>query len=107
MARRIMGNLRFMAIEAFLRVGLIGAGWVTQHHLAGWAAHRGTARVVAIADPNLAAAPAHTHKYGIAQCFASAEEMLAHVELDAVDIAAPREPHPQLVRLAADRDLAV
>ncbi|HQS48725.1 MAG TPA: gfo/Idh/MocA family oxidoreductase, partial [Xanthobacteraceae bacterium] len=35
-----------------LRIGLIGAGWVTQHHLVGWRELAGRARVVAIADPS-------------------------------------------------------
>lgn len=90
-----------------LRVGLAGAGWVTQHHLAGWAQLAGRAQVVAIADPNLEAARERARTHGIAQVFASVEEMLAQVELDAIDIAAPREFHAPLVRLAAAKGLAV
>ncbi|MET0722992.1 MAG: Gfo/Idh/MocA family oxidoreductase, partial [Tardiphaga sp.] len=35
-----------------LRVGLIGAGWVTQYHLQAWQKLAGKATVVAIADPS-------------------------------------------------------
>lgn len=90
-----------------LRVGMAGAGWVTQHHLAGWKAQGEAARVVAIADPDAAAAGARAVQYGIAQVFGSVEAMLAGCELDAVDVAAPREFHAPIVRLAARRGHAV
>src|SRR4051812_15605479 len=93
--------------SAILRVGLVGAGWVTQHHLAAWAGLKGRARVVAIADPNPAAAAARARDFGIEQTFASAQEMFERAELDAVDVAAPREAHAAVVRLAADKGLAV
>jgi len=90
-----------------LRVGLVGAGWVTQHHLAGWSRLAGRAKVVAIADPSTQAAQARADAFGIARTFASAAEMFEHVELDAVDVATPREFHAPVVRMAADKGLAV
>lgn len=90
-----------------LRIGLIGAGWVTQHHLAGWQQHASRARVVSIADPNTTQAQARASAFGIDQVFASAEQMLAQSDLDAVDVAAPRETHAALVRLAAQHGLPV
>lgn len=90
-----------------LRVGLIGAGWVTQYHLLAWQKLAGRAVVVAIADPSAENAAARATQFGIDRCIASAEEMLAQGGLDAVDIAAPRAVHAQLVRLAADCGLPV
>lgn len=90
-----------------LRVGLIGAGWVTQHHLRGWAALADRAEVVAIADPSEAARTARMREFGIHAGFAGAQEMLAACDLDAVDIAAPRAVHAEMVRLAADKGLAI
>jgi D-apiose dehydrogenase len=90
-----------------LRVGLVGAGWVTQHHLQAWAALQGRARVVAIADPALDRARARAQAFGIGSVFDSAQAMLDAGQLDAVDIAAPRELHAPLVRLAASRGLPV
>jgi predicted dehydrogenase len=90
-----------------LRIGLIGAGWVTQYHLQGWQKLAGNASVVAITDPSAENAAARANEFGIEQRFASADEMLAQCDLDAVDIAAPRAVHAELVRLAADRGLAV
>ena len=90
-----------------MRVGLVGAGWVTQHHLAGWARLAGRAEVVAIADPNLAAAAHRATEFGIAQTFAGAAQMLDAAALDAIDVAAPREFHAEAVRLAAACGLPV
>jgi predicted dehydrogenase len=90
-----------------LRVGLAGAGWVTQHHLAAWSALSERARVVAIADPREEAARARATKYGIPAVFSSVETMLEQVQLDVIDIAAPREFHVPICRMAAQRGLAI
>jgi predicted dehydrogenase len=86
-----------------LRIGLVGAGFVTQHHLNGWQreTERGRARVVAIADPSAERAQTRASDYGIAAVYADAATMFDHERLDAVDIAAPREFHAELVRMAA------
>lgn len=94
-------------MTAPLRVGLVGAGWVTSHHLAGWRALAGQAAVVAIADPNAANARARAREFGIPRVFANAEDMFDAMALDAVDVAAPREFHAAIVRAAARRGLAV
>src|SRR5690242_15790360 len=88
-----------------LRVGLIGAGMVSRHHLIAWAALADQARVVAIADPSTENAARRAGEFGITETFRDAESMLAGTELDAVDIAAPRAIHASLVRLAAARKL--
>lgn len=90
-----------------LRVGLIGAGWVTQHHLRGWQRLGDDAKVVAIADPSAEAARRRADEFGIPARFTSAAEMLAAGGLDAVDIAAPRQVHADLARLAADHGLPI
>ncbi len=90
-----------------LRIGLIGAGMVSRHHLMAWAEIADQARVVAIADPSHDNAARRATEFGISQTYDDAEAMLAATELDAVDIAAPRELHAPLVRLAAKRRLPV
>lgn len=90
-----------------LRVGLIGAGMVSRHHLIAWAELKDQARVVAVADPSEANAARRAGEFGIPSLFRNAETMLADAELDAVDIAAPRELHASLVRLAAAKRLPV
>lgn len=90
-----------------LRVGLIGAGWVTAYHLHAWQRLAGRAEVVAIADPATERCTARAAEFGIARSYADAAEMLAREELDAVDIAAPRAFHAELVRLAARHGVAI
>ena len=90
-----------------LRIGLIGAGMVSRHHLIAWADIPDLARVVAIADPSRDNAARRADEFSISQIYTDAEAMLAASELDAVDIAAPRQFHVPLVRLAAKRGLPV
>jgi predicted dehydrogenase len=90
-----------------LKVGLIGAGWVTQHHLRAWRRLSHKANVVAIADPSLDRAGERAREFDVAQVYASAEELMAKAGVDAVDIAAPREVHASLVRMAAARGLPI
>jgi predicted dehydrogenase len=90
-----------------LRIGLIGAGMVSRHHLIAWADIPDRARVSAIADPSRENATRRADEFGISNIYADAEAMLAASELDAVDIAAPRQFHAPLVRLAAKHRLPV
>src|SRR5882757_1342480 len=90
-----------------LRIGLIGAGMVSRHHLIAWASLSDQARVVAVADPSGENAARRAGEFAIPQIWASAAAMLAECELDAIDIAAPREMHAPLVRLAAAKRLPV
>lgn len=90
-----------------LRVGLIGAGWVTTHHLQGWQQHAARARVVAIADPQEVAARVRADAFSIEQVFTCAKTMLSQCAVDVVDVAVPRELHAEMVLLAAERGLPV
>jgi predicted dehydrogenase len=90
-----------------LRIGLIGAGMVSRHHLLAWADIAERASVVAIADPSRENAIRRAEEFGISNIYADAEAMFAGIELDAVDIAAPRQFHAPLVRPAAKRRLPV
>jgi predicted dehydrogenase len=90
-----------------LRIGLIGAGMVSRHHLIAWAAISEQAQIVAIADPSRENATRRADEFRIPNLYADAKAMLEAVELDAVDIAAPRQFHAPLVRLAAQRRLPV
>jgi D-apiose dehydrogenase len=92
---------------ARLRVGLAGAGWVSAHHLDAWREVADRAVVVAIADPNRAAAAARAAQFAIPAVYDSVEAMLDGEALEALDIAVPRELHAPLCRLAAERGLAI
>jgi predicted dehydrogenase len=53
-----------------LRIGMIGAGMVTQHHLAAWS-EIPDAEVVAIADPDRSRAEARAQAFDIAHASAT------------------------------------
>ncbi len=72
-----------------MRVGLVGAGWVTQYHLPAWANVDG-AEVVAICDPDPIALGSRANAFGIAGRYPSLKDMLENIEIDALDIATPR-----------------
>jgi D-apiose dehydrogenase len=86
------------------RIGLAGAGFVSQHHLLAWR-KLGRVSVVAICDPDARRAAARAREFDIPHTYPDAAQMVAGEPLDALDIAAPRECHASLVRLAADHRL--
>jgi predicted dehydrogenase len=89
-----------------IRVGLVGAGWVTQYHLPAWANAEG-AEVVAICDPDPQALHARADSFGIARRYPSLEAMLDGAGIDALDIATPRRFHADNVRAGAARGLPI
>lgn len=89
------------------RIGMIGAGWVTRHHLDAYRALADRATVVAIADPSADAGVSRAGEYGIARVYADAGDMISSEQLDAIDVASPREFHAEHVRLAARANIAV
>lgn len=90
-----------------MRIGAIGAGMVSRHHQIAWAKLRPDVKVVAIADPIADNAARRAAEFDIPRTYTSAEAMLDGEQLDAIDIAAPREHHAALVRLGVARGLAV
>ena len=90
-----------------LRMGLIGAGWVTQHHLNAYRQLADRVKVVAIADPDAQARNGRAQTYAIPAAYAQAAEMLEREQLDAVDIASPRETHVAMCQLAAAKGLPI
>jgi predicted dehydrogenase len=90
-----------------MRVGAIGAGMVSRHHQIAWAKLRPDVQVVAIADPMAENAASRAAEFDIPRTYTSAAAMIDAEQLDAIDIAAPREHHAALVRLGVARGLAV
>jgi len=81
------------------RIGISGAGFGVKSHLPALLAHP-RFEVVALASPTSAAAIAQERK--IAHAFASAREMIAGCELDAVVVASPPFAHRDDVLAALD-----
>ena len=85
--------------EGVVRVGIIGMGRVGQSRLATYAGIEG-ARVVACADVNEGAAERAARPYGVPHVYANFRDLLAHDDIDAVDVCLHNNFHTQ-VTLAA------
>ncbi|MDR6417362.1 Gfo/Idh/MocA family oxidoreductase [Pseudarthrobacter sulfonivorans] len=84
-----------------VRIGLIGSGWMGAFHAESIARRVPDAVLTAIADPNLESAGALAASLGIAKVTASADDILADPEIDAVIIASPARFHAALISQAA------
>jgi predicted dehydrogenase len=77
-----------------IKVAVIGAGGMLQHHVAGFS--KAGAELVGIMDVNAKAARKAAEKWQIAQAFDTVEEMLAESDADAVSIIVPNKFHAPL-----------
>jgi D-apiose dehydrogenase len=93
--------------DRHLRVGLLGCGWVSEHHLRAWSSISDRAEIVALVDPSNDALKRRGDEFGVERRYSSAEAMLEAGEIDALDVATPRETHAAAVRLGASRGLPV
>lgn len=93
-----------------IRVGLVGAGFVSDFHLKAWAKVSG-ARVVAICDPNPAHLAQRADRFGIDGRFADFDDLFAGTDINVLDIASPREFHyahvTRAVAFAEQKTLAI
>jgi len=90
-------------MAATVRVGVIGAGFVTELHLEAFARVR-NAEVVAIAGRQGSQRPAElAHRFGIANVAPSWEALLERDDVDVVTIAVPNDLHMPICVAAAGR----
>lgn len=82
-----------------MRVLIIGSGFVTPFHLAGW--HHAGAVVAAIVSRNPETAGALARRFSVPRVHTDVAEALAVVRPDVVDICSPVELHLEHMRLAA------
>jgi phthalate 4,5-cis-dihydrodiol dehydrogenase len=83
-----------------LRVGLVGAGQVAEHHARAYAQNP-EARITAVADVDADRAAALAAPYG-AVIFASYEDLLESKEVDAVSVCLPHDLHLPVALAAAE-----
>ncbi|WP_324644277.1 Gfo/Idh/MocA family oxidoreductase [Pseudarthrobacter sp. LT1] len=84
-----------------VRIGLIGSGWMGAFHAESIARRVPGAELAAIADPNVESAQALATELGTPKVTASAEDIFADLEIDAVIIASPVRFHSALIAQAA------
>jgi len=84
-----------------LRVGMVGAGMISHHHLVAWSRET-RAEVVAICDPEIERAKRRAAEFGLSGAHDRIESMLDKHQIDAIDIASPRATHAHMVEIAAE-----
>jgi|EndMetStandDraft_5_1072996.scaffolds.fasta_scaffold01049_9 predicted dehydrogenase len=89
-----------------LRVAIAGAGMISWHHLLAWQKLGERVRLVAVCDPDTARARKRADEFGIPHTYSDAETLLSSQEVDALDVASPRETHAAWVEAAAARGIA-
>ena len=90
-----------------LKVALAGAGMISWYHLIAWRNLGPRVRVVAVCDPDRGHAEKRAAEFGIAKAYQDREAMFAAEEIDALDVASPRETHADWVEAAAGRGIDV
>jgi predicted dehydrogenase len=90
-----------------LRIGLVGAGMISFHHLIAWSRLAHCARVVAVCDPDIERAKKRVAEFDIPSAYDGVEMLLDRQEVDAIDIASPRETHASVIVAAAARRVQV
>ncbi|UHA76109.1 Gfo/Idh/MocA family protein [Paenibacillus sp. 481] len=84
-----------------VRIALIGAGSISDNHLAGYAENK-EADIVAICDLNEERARAKADKYGATKVFTDYKELLADQEIDAVSICTWNNTHAHIAIAALE-----
>jgi predicted dehydrogenase len=79
-----------------MKIGIIGAGNNADYHVKFAQAHA-SARVVGIADTDLARGEEYARRYGIERAYASAAELLAGARPDVVHVVTPPRTHYAVV----------
>jgi predicted dehydrogenase len=85
-----------------LRVAGAGAGYFSQFHLEAWKSIPGV-EYCGLCDADTAKARALADRFGVAQVFADARDMLDRVKPDLFDIVTPPASHAALAGLAGER----
>ena len=95
-----------MSAPGRLRVALVGAGMISEFHLKAWK-RLSEVEVVALIDPDVARAQARANQFSIPRVFRDLDACLTAEEIDALDVASPRDTHAALVRRAAASGIPV
>ena len=83
-----------------LRVALAGAGMISWYHLTAWRNLGEQVELAAVCDPDEKKARSRAREFGIAKVYTDRDAMLASENIDALDVATPRETHAGWVEAA-------
>jgi predicted dehydrogenase len=90
-----------MNLDKRIRVGIVGAGEISGHHIRGYLQAGEFAQVTAIADIDAERAHRRVEAIGNAEVFVDYREMIASPLVDAIDICLPHQLHSDAIVAAA------
>ena len=85
-----------------IRVGLVGAGFVANIHMAAYNENREFFEVKAVTARHVENARKFAEKYDIPVVCESVEELVSHPEIDVVDVCVPTNVHDTVILKAAE-----
>jgi predicted dehydrogenase len=88
-----------------VKVGIVGCGFVANHHVKAWRSVG--AGVLAVADIIEDRARGFAHRHSIPHYFRSVEDMLSRVKLDVLSVCIPPQTHREVVLEAVKRGVNV
>jgi predicted dehydrogenase len=94
-------------VRGRVRIGLIGAGGIAGAHVAGYRLNPELVEFAAVADPLRESAEKRRGTDEDVRIYSDYREMIAHGDLDAVDICLPHHLHADAIIAAADAGLHV
>lgn len=90
-----------------VKVALAGAGMISWYHLVAWGKLGNAIRLVALCDPDRTRAAKRADEFQVPKIYDDAGEMFAAEQIDAIDIASPRETHARWIEAAAARGIGI
>jgi len=86
-----------------LKIGLIGAGWITPYHIKGYQALSEKVEIVAVADSDRKRVRKLSKEAGIKHIFTDYRDLLKLKQIDVVDICLPTHLHAEVAIAACEK----
>src|ERR1700740_3452491 len=96
-----------MEVKQPLKIALAGAGMISWYHLVAWRKLAPRAELVAVCDLDAEHAKRRAQEFGIPRIYTDRDAMLEAEQIQALDVASPRQTHAAWVEAAADRGIDV
>jgi predicted dehydrogenase len=96
-----------MDLKQPLKIALAGAGMISWYHLVAWRRLAPRAELVAVCDLDAEHAKRRAQEFGIPRIYTDLTAMLEAEQIQALDVASPRQTHAAWVEAAADRGIDV
>ena len=89
------------------RIGIVGAGNISDLHFEGIRRHPDRARVVAMCDPDATGLRDRARKFGVSETYPGVKEMIADTRLDAVIVCTPTHVRGEVLMPMIEKGIPV